>query len=93
MKIILMLNKENRFCRVCGFEQEDLPWGEDGNTPSFAICDCCGVEFGYEDTLLESVHTYREKWLEKKANWSNTQYKPQNWDLAEQLKKIPEEYL
>jgi hypothetical protein len=33
---------------VCGLEQGELPWGADGATPSFAICDCCGVEFGLE---------------------------------------------
>jgi len=38
-----MLNKELFLCRVCGLEQDDTPWGEDGKTASFNICDCCAV--------------------------------------------------
>jgi hypothetical protein len=33
-------------CRICGLKQDFKPWGEDGKTPAFEICSCCGVEFG-----------------------------------------------
>lgn len=36
------------YCRVCGLYLGYQPWGEDGKTPSYEICPCCGVEFGYE---------------------------------------------
>ncbi len=49
-------------CRVCGLAQGDPPWGADGRTPSFNICDRCGVEFGHEDCTPEGVLRYREKW-------------------------------
>ena len=41
---------ENHCCRVCGWYMEGyLPYGEDGSLPTFDMCDCCGVEFGYQD--------------------------------------------
>lgn len=48
-------------CRVCGLHIDDLPWGQDGNSPTYDICPCCGVEFGYEDYTAESARRYREK--------------------------------
>lgn len=51
-------------CKVCGFNYEDFyPWGEDGKSASFEICDCCGVTFGYEDATEESILKYRKTWL------------------------------
>ena len=32
-------------------------------TPSFGICDCCGVEFGYEDATPEAAGACRRSWL------------------------------
>lgn len=62
-----MLNKELFLCRVCGLEQDDTPWGEDGKTASFNICDCCGVDFGYQDAKLTGIKKYRERWLSQGA--------------------------
>jgi hypothetical protein len=47
-------------CRVCGYlyEEEDasaLPWGGDGENPTFAFCIFCGVEFGYQDATPEGA--------------------------------------
>jgi hypothetical protein len=79
------------FCHVCGFLLgPDAPWGDDGLNPTFAICDCCGVEFGYEDTLMKGVKRYREQWLFSGAVWVNPKAKPSNWSLDQQLKQIPE---
>lgn len=34
-------------CPACGFELNGPPWrGED---PSWNICPCCGIEFGYDE--------------------------------------------
>lgn len=49
------MRNELPHCRVCGLDQRELPWGEDGTSLTFAICDCCGVEFGYEDSAGEAV--------------------------------------
>ncbi|WP_243464972.1 hypothetical protein [Photorhabdus temperata] len=92
---IILMRKNNRLyiCRVCGAEQLDPPWGEDGNSPTFEICDCCGVEFGYEDATLAALKNYRSKWLDKGAKWNFEKSKPENWSLEDQISNIPKEYL
>lgn len=80
----------NKFaCRVCGNLQLDPPWGEDGDSPNFDICDCCGVEFGYGDCTLKAVRASREQWLKNGAIWKNSKYKPVDWIFEEQMKNIP----
>jgi hypothetical protein len=79
-------------CRVCGLAQPEPPWGDDGTTPSFDICDCCGVEFGYEDTTREAASRYRAEWLTKGAHWFEPDSRPDNWDVNEQLKSIPADF-
>lgn len=80
-------------CRVCGIYLEESPWGKDGNNPTYEICTCCGVEFGNEDYTVESVRRYRKKWLGDGAKWFLPEFKPSDWDLNEQMKNIPKEYL
>lgn len=83
----------NRFyCLVCGFKQIEPPWGEEGKNPSHDICDCCGVEFGYEDWTNESTKSYRKKWIEGGAKWFQPNSKPVNWNLEEQLRSIGDEF-
>lgn len=71
-----------------GFE----PWGEDEETPSFDICDCYGVEFGYGDFTIEGIKDHRNKWIQNGAKWRWPKNKPENWSLEEQMKNIPEEF-
>jgi hypothetical protein len=92
-------NKNILFCRVCGlFLGKDIegndyfPWGEDGDSPSYDHCLCCGAEFGFHDNTQENVRKYREKWLSRGSSWRYPEYKPNNWSLENQLKNIPEEY-
>ena len=35
------MHKNNEFyvCRVCGAEQPEAPWGDDGETPTYDICN------------------------------------------------------
>lgn len=81
-------------CRVCGlFQYGDLPWGLDGHSPSFNICDCCGVEFGYEDCFPKDVKRFREEWLKQGGFWLYPEEKPLEWSLEEQLQNISKEYL
>jgi len=70
--------------------QEDFPWGEDGDSPTFNICDCCGVEFGYEDSTLDGVKRFRKLWRERGAPWFRPQARPPGWDLEQQLLQVPE---
>lgn len=88
-----MLNdQESYFCRICGKRQDEPIWGKDDRTPTFNICDCCGVEFGYEDCNLEAVQAFRKKWLQEGNKWWNPKAKPQSWLLEEQMKNIPKKY-
>jgi len=86
-------NNELYNCRVCGAEQLDAPWGDDGESPTYDICDCCGVEFGYEDSTLQGVKKYRQKWLDGGAKWHHKKSEPENWSAEEQLPHIPVKYL
>lgn len=89
----LGINKREAYCcRICGLDQDFKPWGEDGETPSFELCGCCGVDFGYEDTSVKHAKQYREEWLRKGAIWISSEEKPANWSLEEQLKQIPSDY-
>lgn len=75
-------------CKVCGFCQDHPPWGADGNTPSFGICDCCGVEFGYEDSTPAAAGAYRRSWLARGAPWLCEATRPPEWNLEQQLAAI-----
>ncbi len=88
-----MHNKKNNICKVCGLFQDELPWGEDGNSPSFEICSCCGVEFGYEDSSIESIKQFRDNWIISGANWFNFKKKPDRWRLEKQLGNVAKKYL
>ncbi|WP_292556379.1 hypothetical protein [Mesorhizobium sp.] len=86
---------EDKFkCRVCGLSQyPDLPWGEDGRQPSFNICDCCGVEFGYGDDGLENCLRLRRHWVEvERCRWFSPRDRPADWDLPAQIRGIPKAY-
>lgn len=85
------MNEHN--CRVCGLFITNLPWGENGNSPSYEICPCCGVEFGNEDYTINSTRQYRNKWVLKGGNWFFPSEKPQNWNIEEQFNQIPKEWL
>ena len=79
------------FCRVCGLFIDSLPWGKDGKSPTYEICPCCGVEFGYEDYTVKSAKNYRSLWTRQGCKWFNLREKPSNWNLEEQMKNIPNE--
>lgn len=75
-------------CKVCGLEQPCLQWGENGCCPTYDICDCCGVEFGYEDSCEESVIEYRANWINKGRKWFNKKECPVDWDWKQQLQQL-----
>lgn len=80
-------------CRVCGYVEPDnprwAPWGADGQDPSWDICPCCGVEFGYEDTLESAAMRFRRLWIERGAPWRDPSLRPQGWSLEDQLSRAP----
>lgn len=80
-------------CRVCGYRFENwYPWGEDGRTPSFAICPSCGVEFGYGDSSLSAIRTWRQRWISSGAKWSDPQTPHDGLDLESRLECVPLEF-
>lgn len=83
---------EKMSCRICGYINLEPPWGEDGKTPDFNICPCCGVEAGYEDCTKEAINKYRKSWLEMGSKWNEKEEKPKNWNIEEQFKNIPIEF-
>jgi hypothetical protein len=78
--------KDSMHCRVCGLRQLEPPWGEDGQTPNYDYCPCCGIEFGYQDTSAVGVARARRKWVESGYLWSDPTAKPAGWGPQEQLR-------
>jgi hypothetical protein len=84
-------------CRVCGFlyveeSPAELPWGEDGRSPSYGYCVCCGVEFGYQDASPVGARRWRTRWLDSGPQWHDPSAQPPGWNLDEQLAAIPEAF-
>lgn len=84
-------------CRVCGLlysaeDAADLPWGEDGDSPSYGFCDCCGVEFGYGDSTPAGARRWRTHWLDGGARWREPSAQPADWNRHEQLAAIPQAF-
>lgn len=87
-----MANEPDMRCRVCGVTQALPPWGDDGRTPSFEVCDCCGTEFGYEDSTAASTRNARSAWITKGAPWFDVKARPEGWDLEAQLQHVPDAF-
>lgn len=79
-------------CRVCGHDQGEPPWGDDGVSPTHVICDCCGSEAGYEDSNPAAITNARDRWLTAGAPWWKPKAKPLDWDRDAQLRQIPQRF-
>ena len=87
------MNDTCRRCRVCGYDLHEPPWSQDGLTPTYLICPCCGGQAGYEDTSPETARRYRDKWVaEGRPWWSALDHPPKSLDLDDQMTRIPELY-
>ena len=80
-------------CRVCGLRLDDPPWGDDGRTPLYEFCPCCGVEFGYQDATPLGAKKHREQWLKAGAKWREPTEQPPDWDPVAQLEHVPAGFL
>ncbi len=89
----MLSKKDVNICRVCGLWHDEPPWGEEGDTPTFNICECCGTEFGYEDATLKAIVASRTRWLSSGAKWHIPKFKPENWSVEEQLQQIPSNFV
>lgn len=80
-------------CRVCGLDYgPDHPTWYSIREASFDICVCCGVQFGYLDTSIETVREFRQEWISNGAKWQDHKACPKEWNVFEQMKAIPIEW-
>ena len=76
------------------------PWEDHGEPPycqkygepSYDVCPCCAYEFGVEDMPMHLENTttfqdYLRNQIKEGFVWFLPDLKPQDWDLADQLKK------
>lgn len=82
-----MTRFDPRYCRVCGHEPEEAPWGPDARFGSFDICPSCGVEWGYEDSTFASTVQYRDRWVEQGGGWAERHTPPDGLTTAARLKR------
>lgn len=77
-------------CPVCGYDGLLEPAYDSFGDPSFEICPCCSVEFGYEDAS-RSHESLREEWVAKGMPWwSDVRKPPAGWDPVKQLRTVTE---
>jgi hypothetical protein len=88
-----MSNEIQNLCPVCGFDLDRPSWLND-RTPSFEICPCCGIQFGYHDlsknrkTRELTYIAWRVKWKDSGFRFHHAWLQPLHWDVAKQLKAI-----
>lgn len=82
-----------KLCLVCGLcfdpEIDELPWGEDGVSPTFAFCHCCDTEFGYQDSSVLGMKRHRQRWIADGYRWTDPDKRPTDWNPAAQLAQLP----
>jgi len=72
-------------CPVCGFAELDEPTVDLTGEPTYAICPCCGTQFGADD-LTTSHAELRAAWIKDGARWwSEVKAAPQGWNALAQL--------
>jgi hypothetical protein len=81
-----------RACSSYGFDPEidDMPWSDDGKSPTFVFCHCCGVEFGYHDSSVDAMRRHRRQWVDGGHLWFDPELRPVDWDPATQLAQLPD---
>jgi len=87
-----MRHEPELYCRICGYQPPDLPWGTSGDDPSFGICPCCGVEHGYEDSTPSSSRRFRDRWLAAGASLFNPRIVDDGLAGPDRLHRVPEQY-
>ena len=86
----LTLGRVASVCRVCGFDGDEFY--DASGAPTFAICDCCGAESGYQDATPEAARSHRRRWTAGGTPWRVPGERPTDWNLNEQLARVPAEY-
>lgn len=77
---------------MCGLgDGKTALWDEFG-APQYLICECCGMESGIGDDNLAQVREVRGYWVGNGAKWHEPKFKPEPWDILQQLANIPPEW-
>jgi hypothetical protein len=72
-------------CPVCAYPDLDEPNTDVTGEPTYAICPCCGTQFGADD-LVRSHDELRADWIAAGALWwSEVKAPPSGWNAAAQL--------
>lgn len=79
-------------CRICGYSLGEPPWGDDGTSPAYVICHCCGAEAGVDDQSVDEVRMYRNRWRRSGMKWFRPHERPKDWNLDYQLERVPAPY-
>lgn len=77
-----------RYCRVCGYEPVDPPWGAAGHAPTYELCPCCGVEYGNEDYTQSSTIEYRDRWLSDGGKWMDERHPDDGLSTSARLERV-----
>ncbi len=80
-------------CPVCGLPLGAPAWA--GDLASFAICPCCGTQFGYDDSCggdATARRTWwwkaRQAWVAAGMRWWSSSRPPAGWNATEQLARL-----
>lgn len=73
-------------CPICGLAWAEARESEELRT-SFDICECCGCEYGHDDTPA-----YRTQWLNAGGQWFEPQKRPKDWNMQLQLQNVQEDW-
>ncbi len=85
-----MNNNKLYTCPVCGFPELDEPPYDEAKCPTYIICPCCGVEFGFDDATA-TFKELRQKWKAQGMPWRSTsQPPPLGWSPKKQLNAVIE---
>jgi hypothetical protein len=76
-------------CAWCVEGVDNPPWGMSGEDPSYSLCPCCGVEFGYGDASLAGMRRWREQWLQD-PGWQRPLLRPAGWTVNRQIAQLPD---
>lgn len=81
------------YCRICGYQPDHLPYGEDGLGASYEICSSCGNEFGLTDRYDDQIQDRRQLWLKSGPAWySKLETCPTDWQPLTQLQQVPDHF-
>jgi hypothetical protein len=76
-------------CPVCGFVGLTEPPYDESGAGSYEICPSCGFEFGFDDQSEgRTFEEYRAEWIAGGAKWFDSERRPPDWDLEEQLSHL-----